>query len=142
MSDDGTRSMLHDSALLTQVQQKLAAEGIYQGPTDGKSSPELAAAIREYQAKQGLEQTGAIDHKTADALGLEWSKFDSDSKTIGDTLRGAAGELENKAEGVRQDVESGLKHGASEVEKGANKAAAEIQDTARDAEKKLDEQTR
>ena len=129
--------MLHDSALITQVQQKLSAAGVYAGPTDGKTSPELAAAIKEFQAKQGIDQSGAIDHKTADALGLDWSKFHSgstatgESKTMGETIRGAA-----------SDVEKGLKQGASEAESGANKAAGEIKDTAKDAEKKLEEQTK
>jgi peptidoglycan hydrolase-like protein with peptidoglycan-binding domain len=157
--EDGTRHMLHDSALITQVQQKLSTSGAYRGATDGKTSPELAAAIRDFQKKQGLPETGTIDRKTADAMGLDWSKFsaEGESKTIGDTVRGAASDLEQKAnevsgdiqrtageaeagaESARQDFEAGAKELGRDVEEGANKAAGEIQEGARDVKRELDD---
>src|SRR6185503_9144948 len=58
--------MLHDSILLTEVQRKLQNEGVYSGATDGRTSAELESSIRQYQAKKGLDQTGALDRRTTE----------------------------------------------------------------------------
>src|SRR5262249_2685987 len=41
VTDDGKKTEIKDTAAITQVQQKLAKEGLYAGSIDGKSSPEL-----------------------------------------------------------------------------------------------------
>jgi hypothetical protein len=139
ISDGGKRAMLHDSGLITQVQQKLSKAGIYKGATDGRSSEELATAISNFQFRKGLPKTGAIDRYTAEAMGLEWAKFQGgDTKPTSDILT----DVEKKASAVESDVEKGLKEGASDVEKEANKAANEVEDTAKEAGKKVDEQVK
>jgi predicted small secreted protein len=121
MNDDGTRTMLHDSALLTQVQQKLSSEGLYTGTVDGRATPELASAIREYQAKKGLPQTGAIDKRTADAMGLEWSRLSAGgaSGTMGDTMREAGRDIESGARDLGRDIKEGAERTGERIEEGA-----------------------
>jgi N-acetylmuramoyl-L-alanine amidase len=52
----------------TGVQARLKALGYYGGSVDGAESPQLSDAIRSYQAKRGLQQTGGADAATAAAL--------------------------------------------------------------------------
>lgn len=53
-----------------QAQQKLKDDGDYKGAVDGKAGPQTMAAIKEFQQKNGLSQTGKLDQQTADKLGL------------------------------------------------------------------------
>ncbi len=53
-----------------QAQQKLKDDGDYKGAIDGKAGPQTMAALKEFQQKNGLSQTGKLDEQTADKLGL------------------------------------------------------------------------
>ena len=53
------------------VQERLQAEGVYAGPVDGEMSAQTEAALRAYQAKQGLTVSGAADEATLKQLQLE-----------------------------------------------------------------------
>jgi peptidoglycan hydrolase-like protein with peptidoglycan-binding domain len=53
-----------------QAQQKLADEGLYQGPVDGLMGPQTKAALTAYQQKNGLQQTARLDRATRDRLAL------------------------------------------------------------------------
>ena len=55
---------------IMQAQQKLSAQGIYQGKVDGIDGPQTQAALRQFQGKNGLQQTGRLDRKTEQKLGL------------------------------------------------------------------------
>ena len=53
------------------VQERLQAEGVYAGPVDGEMNAQTEAALRAYQAKQGLTVSGAADEATLKQLQLE-----------------------------------------------------------------------
>jgi peptidoglycan hydrolase-like protein with peptidoglycan-binding domain len=50
------------------VQERLKAEGVYAGPTDGELNPQTEAALRVYQQKQGIAVSGAVDEETLKQL--------------------------------------------------------------------------
>lgn len=52
------------------MQQRLDDQGYDAGAVDGLWGPNTAAALRRYQAKSGLQQTGQLDLKTLAALGI------------------------------------------------------------------------
>lgn len=45
-------------------QQTLQQQGMYKGKIDGVAGPQTEAAIRQFQAKYGLPQTGKLDERT------------------------------------------------------------------------------
>jgi peptidoglycan hydrolase-like protein with peptidoglycan-binding domain len=51
------------SLLVKDVQAALAARGLYAGPIDGYAGPSTAAAIRDFEAAEGLEPTGIASEK-------------------------------------------------------------------------------
>lgn len=51
------------------MQQKLNDQGFSAGQVDGLWGPDTSAALRRYQAKKGLRQTGQLDQGTLAALG-------------------------------------------------------------------------
>lgn len=51
-----------------QAQQKLQSEGLYKGQIDGIEGPETKQALEQFQQKNGLQQTGMLDHQTLSAL--------------------------------------------------------------------------
>jgi peptidoglycan hydrolase-like protein with peptidoglycan-binding domain len=51
-----------------QAQQKLKAEGLYNGQIDGIDGPETKQALQQFQQKNGLQQTGTLDQETLSAL--------------------------------------------------------------------------
>ncbi len=56
-----TRSVTGSGSLGLEVQSALQELGFYQGAIDGDVGPETRAAIRAYQAENGLGVTGRID---------------------------------------------------------------------------------
>jgi peptidoglycan hydrolase-like protein with peptidoglycan-binding domain len=56
---------------VTLLQERLAAEGVYAGPLDGELNAQTAAALRQYQEKQGLPVSGTADEATLKQLQLE-----------------------------------------------------------------------
>jgi hypothetical protein len=71
---DGKDWLIQDHRLVEDVQRKLDARG-FDVKADGKSDLETATALRKFQQKHDLEQSGKIDHATARALGLDWDRF-------------------------------------------------------------------
>ncbi len=55
---------------MRQVQSALKEQGFYFGEIDGTAGPELSAATKRYQIRNGLEVTGTITDETMSALGL------------------------------------------------------------------------
>ena len=143
VAGDGKRAMIHDTALLTQIQQRLATDGVYTGATDGRTSPELAAAIRQFQAKKGLAETGSIDRTTADAMGLDWAKLSAPaaggSETMGEKADRAGAAIENKAGELRGQAKQGaeklgekMDNAGGETEAGAKRLGTEVEAGAKD----------
>jgi peptidoglycan hydrolase-like protein with peptidoglycan-binding domain len=52
------------------AQERLKAEGFDPGPVDGVLNSQTEAAIREYQQKQGIPVSGALDEATMRELQL------------------------------------------------------------------------
>ena len=57
-----------DSPAVERMQAKLKAEGFYSGPLDGQMTEATAGALRRFQMRAGLAQTGALDRDTLRAL--------------------------------------------------------------------------
>jgi len=49
---------------IKQAQESLKAEGLHPGPVDGVVGPRTRQALRAYQAREGLPQTGDLDDTT------------------------------------------------------------------------------
>ena len=60
-------------AEIMQAQEKLKSEHLYQGAVDGVLGPETEQALKGYQQKSGLQQTGRLDRQTAQKLGISES---------------------------------------------------------------------
>ena len=66
-----------------QVQQKLNKEGFDAGNADGNWGPETAEAVKNFQQKNGLPQTGQLDQQTLSKLGINLSTSGSSSNSSG-----------------------------------------------------------
>jgi hypothetical protein len=53
------------------VQEELRKRNMYFGDVDGKMTPELESALKNYQARKGFTVTGAIDTTTAASLNVQ-----------------------------------------------------------------------
>jgi hypothetical protein len=134
MGEDGQRIMLHDSGLISDLQRKLKAEGLYMGEIDGKTSPELASALRQYQTQKNMTQTDALDRTTAERLGLEWNRFTASAEQkaegIGSDVKRVSGEaatdLKEGAKAIKEDIKRGAAEGAGAVEEGARDVKKEL----------------
>src|SRR5947209_11693176 len=62
---------VHADEQVRQVQEELRRRNLYFGDIDGTATPELGNALRRYQARKGIEVTGAIDDATAASLDLQ-----------------------------------------------------------------------
>ncbi len=56
---------------LKKVQERLQAEKVYAGPLDGEMNAQMEAALRAYQAKQGIPVSGTADDATLKSLQIE-----------------------------------------------------------------------
>ena len=63
------------------MQQALRDKGHNPGPIDGIHGPRTAAALRDYQRKEGLTATGRWDDQTAMKLGVRTSMSDKETVT-------------------------------------------------------------
>jgi len=62
-------SATHQSrAEITDVQQKLRAEKLYQGKIDGMLGPQTRRALADYQKQNGLRVTANLDRETRNSL--------------------------------------------------------------------------
>jgi peptidoglycan hydrolase-like protein with peptidoglycan-binding domain len=52
------------------VQQALKDKGMDPGEVDGKMGPKTQSALREYQKKEGLKESGRLDTETMAKLGV------------------------------------------------------------------------
>lgn len=54
--------------LVMWVQSRLAEQGHYEGPLDGRYDREVSLAVRAFQGSKNLRITGVVDRKTWDSL--------------------------------------------------------------------------
>src|SRR5258707_1062832 len=57
--------------MIRRAQEALADKGFYDGPTDGVSGPRTRAAIRDFQHSRHLAETGQLDERTVQELGID-----------------------------------------------------------------------
>lgn len=67
----GSEAVSISGSELRQVQQKLNDLGFNAGHVDGMWGPNTQAAVKNFQQSKGLQATGTLDKKTANALGVE-----------------------------------------------------------------------
>ena len=79
--ESGSTRQVSDPILIARLQQKLSDKGCNPGRTDGKVDSQLSTALMQCQLKLGLPQSGVVDQKTANALGLDWSSFQKPAAT-------------------------------------------------------------
>src|SRR5512143_3339508 len=72
VTDDGKRGPIADPDTVTQIEQKLSSDGLYKGPIDGQPSADVVDSVRRFKAENRLGDDAAIDHATANRLGLDW----------------------------------------------------------------------
>jgi len=58
-------------AEIKQAQEALDKKGFKAGSADGKMGPETEQAIKQFQQKEGLQQSGQLDEQTLSALGIQ-----------------------------------------------------------------------
>jgi hypothetical protein len=62
---------------IRQVQEELRKRNLYFGNIDGRTSPELAGALKRYQNRKGFAVTGSVDQETANSLHVQAATFAS-----------------------------------------------------------------
>jgi peptidoglycan hydrolase-like protein with peptidoglycan-binding domain len=53
------------------IQERLKVERLYAGPVDGELNAQTEAALRQYQAEQGIPVSGVADEATLKELQIE-----------------------------------------------------------------------
>ena len=61
-------TLLSESAYVREVQEELRKRNLFFGEIDGRETPQLAGALKRYQARKGFEPTGVVDGPTAASL--------------------------------------------------------------------------
>jgi peptidoglycan hydrolase-like protein with peptidoglycan-binding domain len=61
-------AMTASEILIRAAQQQLKYSGLYDGSVDGKMGSETQRALRQFQQRHGLRQSGALDGRTMTAL--------------------------------------------------------------------------
>jgi hypothetical protein len=60
---------------VVKLQNSLADEGFYEGPTDGNFGDSVVDAVKKYQLNYGIEQTGIADAPTRNLLNCCWTDW-------------------------------------------------------------------
>jgi peptidoglycan hydrolase-like protein with peptidoglycan-binding domain len=58
------------SRLIKDAQGELQREGLYKGPIDGIDGPQTQQAVRDFQQREGLQQTAVLDQPTLERMNL------------------------------------------------------------------------
>src|SRR5213075_1234044 len=69
----GSIMLVRADQLVESVQQALKDQGFYYGEVTGEMNANLAAAIRRYQIRNGLQVSGQLNTETLQSLGIESS---------------------------------------------------------------------
>ena len=76
---------LTSPANIQQAQQQLRAQGLYNGSIDGQLGPEMRTALKQFQQRNGLPQTGTLDQQTSARLSQSSNNL-SPTPTSGSTM--------------------------------------------------------
>jgi len=69
----GSTMLMRADQLVEHVQQALKDQGFYYGEVTGEMNANVAAAIRRYQIRNGLQVTGELNSETLQSLGIDSS---------------------------------------------------------------------
>src|SRR5215475_1977442 len=69
----GSMMLMRADQLIESVQQALKDEGFYYGEVNGDMNANLAAAIRRYQIRNGLQVSGELNDETLQSLRIKSS---------------------------------------------------------------------
>jgi hypothetical protein len=72
---------------ISQAQDRLAAEGFFQGTRSGVYDSETAAAVTRFQIRNGLAISGKLDAPTAKALGVSAATTEAEPKVLSGTWK-------------------------------------------------------
>ena len=75
-------------ANIQQAQERLRAQGLYNGAIDGQNGPEMKSALMQFQQRNGLPQTGILDQQTQARLMQSSSNGLSPTPTSGSSMQG------------------------------------------------------
>ena len=87
----GQNGQLASPVNIQQAQQQLRTQGLYNGAIDGQLGPEMKTAIKQFQQRNGLPQTGMLDQQTSARLSQSGNNNLSPTPTSGSTMPSAAG---------------------------------------------------
>lgn len=73
---------------IKQAQQKLQSKGLYNGQIDGIDGHETQQALKQFQQKNKLQQSGQLDEQTAMKLGVNQSTEGSGSSQPPSSMSG------------------------------------------------------
>ena len=66
------------NAHIRDVQEELRRRNFFFGDVDGKMTPDLVSAIKQYQERKGFTVSGQIDETTAESLNVELATADNE----------------------------------------------------------------
>src|SRR6184192_3585842 len=69
----GSTMLMRADQLVESVQQALKDQGFYYGEVTGEMNANVAAAIRRYQIRNGLQVSGELNSETLQSLGINSS---------------------------------------------------------------------
>jgi peptidoglycan hydrolase-like protein with peptidoglycan-binding domain len=69
----GSTMLIRADQLVESVQQALKDQGFYYGEINGETNANLAAAVRRYQIRNGLQVSGELNSETLQSLGINSS---------------------------------------------------------------------
>src|SRR5881628_2186349 len=69
----GSTMLMRADQLVEHVQQALKDQGFYYGEVTGEMNANVAAAIRRYQIRNGLQVSGELNSETLQSLGINSS---------------------------------------------------------------------
>lgn len=83
-------------SLVKEVQRRLKDWGYYNGAVDGKYGQMTINAVKSFQQRHGLSQTGTVNEKTAEKLGVSlsgWTPSSSSSSSSSSKSTGTSGDM-------------------------------------------------
>jgi len=96
------------------AQQALKDKGFDVGTVDGQMGPNTENALRQFQQKQGLPQTGNLDEQTLSALGVEQNQGAASSQSSSSNPSSTSGQsAQGQGSMSSQGSQSSSSHGAS-----------------------------
>lgn len=122
-----------------QAQEELRKRNLYFGNVDGQISPELAGALKRYQARKGFEVTGTVDETTSLSLHIPVTVSAKSPQTWPDTpvLRSDAARVLSESQRVALEKEAELNPDLSPTPAPPAESPAPAQDLTPDRVKKF-----